>query len=373
MKQNLSPIRTKRKINSLYIHIPFCHHLCHYCDFPKMLYDEKMAFSYVDSLLNELDTYQIDKVETIYVGGGTPSALNIELLNKLFTRLQPLLIDGGEFSVEINPENTNKEKLELLKKYGVNRLSIGLQSSHPNILKILNRKHSFEDVENIVDIARKLVFSSINIDLIYGAPSQSIEMLQDDISKVLSLNPEHIAIYSLTFHPGTVFFLKGFCEQNQDDSRSYYDLILKELRNHGYQRYEVSNFAKPGFKSRHNLTYWRNEPYYGVGLGASGFIEGVRYDNTRNMTAYLKGQYRCAEEKIDQLEDEKYFWMLNLRLEDGFDINEYVSRYGKKLLEEREKTLTDAFNNALMIKSKGRIAPTDEGLMVLDRILLKII
>lgn len=338
-----------------------------------MLYDEKMAFLYLERLFLEIDSYNIEKVSTIYLGGGTPSSLNTEMLTLLLKKIRPFLDEGGEFSVEINVENTNFEKLQLLKSYSVNRLSIGVQSTNDAICKFLNRQHTFEDVKKVVKEARMLGFYSINLDLIYGISLQSKKVLQTDIDNLLSLHPEHISIYSLTVHPNTVFYLKGINEQNQDDSRDDYDLILNSLRKAGYDRYEISNFAKPGFRSRHNLTYWLNEEYYGVGMGASGYVDGVRYDNTRNMCKYLQGFYRSSEEKITIEDEEKYFWMLNLRLEDGFEIQEYVNRFGTELLLKREETLHDEINNGLMIKLKNRIKLGDDGLMILDRILLKII
>ncbi|MDD3207319.1 MAG: radical SAM family heme chaperone HemW [Bacilli bacterium] len=373
MNKHLSPIRTKTKNNALYVHIPFCHHLCHYCDFTKMLYDEKMAFSYLDNLLEEIDSYQIDKVDTIYVGGGTPSSLSIELLKKLLDKISPLINQGGEFTFEVNVENIDFEKLTLLKKYGVNRLSIGVQSTDDAILKSLNRQHSFRDVEKVVSQARQMGFHNLNLDLIYGVPLQSKAVLRKDLKRLISLNPEHISIYSLTIHSGTVFYLKGITEQNEDDSRNHYDLILEFLRSKGYDRYEVSNFAKPGFFSRHNLTYWRNKEYYGVGLGASGYVMGIRYENTRNMSKYLKGVRRQSEEFVSLEDDEKYYWLLNLRLEQGFAIDEYLQRYGQEILDRRLAILHDAIKDKLVLKSNGRIRLSDEGIMILDRILLKII
>lgn len=338
-----------------------------------MLYDEKMAFSYIDNLLNEIDSYHIDKVDTIYVGGGTPSSLSIALLKKLLDKISPLINQSGEFTFEINVENIDFEKLILLKKYGVNRLSIGVQSTDDEILKSLNRQHSFRDVERVVNQARQIGFDNLNLDLIYGVPSQSEMILMKDLKRIINLYPEHISIYSLTIHPGTVFYLKNVTEQNEDDSRTHYDLILKFLRSAGYERYEVSNFAKPGFFSRHNLTYWRNHEYFGVGLGAAGYVEGIRYENTRNMNKYLKGGRRQSEEFITLDEEEKYYWLLNLRLEQGFVIDDYQYRYGQELLDKRLAILHDAINDKLVLKSNGRIRLSDEGIMILDRILLKII
>ncbi|HOC80951.1 MAG TPA: radical SAM family heme chaperone HemW [Bacilli bacterium] len=373
MKKTSAQTKTNPKIDSLYIHIPFCHHLCHYCDFPKMLYDEKMAFSYLEHLFQELDSHRINQVKTIYVGGGTPSALSDSLFERLLQRLRPVLADGGEFSIEANVESLSDQKLLMMKSYGVNRLSIGVQSTDDDILASLNRKHSYEDVKRVVARARQTGFDNINLDLIFGIPSQSERTLKKDLKRLLALKPAHLSLYSLSVHPGTIFFLRGVKEQGEDDSRKHYDLILKNLRKSGYVRYEVSNFAKPGFSSRHNQTYWQNREYYGVGLGASGFVHGVRYDNTRSLTKYLAGQYRQSEEIIAKDEDEKYYWMLNLRLASGFLISDYVQRYGRELFETRLVALNDAIKSGLLIKNIDRIYLSDDGMMILDRILLTII
>lgn len=365
--------KTKNKVKSLYIHIPFCHHLCHYCDFAKLFYDENLANKYLEVLFHEIDAYQIKKVETIYLGGGTPSSLNISQLERLLKKVSPLLDQDGEFSFELNVENTNLEKLRLLKRYGVNRLSIGAQSTNDEILQSLNRRHTFKEVQDLYFLARQEGFNNINLDLIYGAPHQSKEILQRDLENLIKLSPEHLAIYELSIHPNTVFYLNGVVSLDEDEGREQYDLILKTLRENGYERYEIANFAKPHYRSRHNLTYWRNNEYYGCGLGAHGFINKVRYQNTKSLTKYLNGEFIYEQELLSLSEDEKYFWLTNLRLEKGFQIEEYCLRYGKKRFHVRINELkqTSLFN--YVIKSNQQVRLNDEGLMLLDYLLVEII
>jgi oxygen-independent coproporphyrinogen-3 oxidase len=338
-----------------------------------MLYDEKMAFEYLDALFLEIDLYKIDSVKTLYIGGGTPTALPPSLLEKLLKKVRPFLDQDGEFTVEINVENATDEKLAILKNNGINRLSIGVESTSDRILRLLNRRHTFKQAQELVRKAKAMGFVSINVDLIYGLPTQTKKHLIDDLNNLLALDPEHLSVYSLTVHPGTVFYLNGIKEQDEDQSRDHYDLILKTLRKAGYRRYEVSNFAKPGHESRHNLTYWRNEEYYGVGLGAAGYVDNVRYENTRSLTAYLKHTFRLNEEKVDTREKEKYFWILNLRLEEGFLISDYYREFGEKALERHMRTIEEAICDGLMIKTNDRIRLTDGGLMLLDRLLVKLI
>jgi len=371
--KQLANTKTTRIIDSLYIHIPFCQHICHYCDFPKMLFDDNFARQYLEAMFAELDSYAIERVATIYVGGGTPSSLPVDLLEKLLARIATLLKEGGEFTFEVNVENATIEKLEILKRFGVNRLSVGIESTDDDILKDLNRHHTFAQAVALIEAARLIGFASMNVDLIYGLPGQDEEGLKRDLRNLIALGVEHISTYALSVNPGTVFFARGVKEQDQDDSRRDYDLILSTLREAGYERYEVSNFAKEGFQSRHNLTYWRDDEYYGVGLGASGYIAGVRYDNTRSLKCYLERNYRSRSETISLDEDEKYYLMLNLRLRDGFEKADYLARYGYRFEEKHALAIKSAISDGLMLISDDRIRLSDEGLMILDRILLELI
>ncbi|MDY0100924.1 MAG: radical SAM family heme chaperone HemW [Bacilli bacterium] len=373
LKAKTKSQKTTNKINSLYIHIPFCEHLCHYCDFAKLFYDENLANKYLDVLFSEIDSYQIKKVKTIYIGGGTPSSLNISQLEKLLKKVTPFLSAGGEFSFELNVENITLEKLKLLKFYGVNRLSIGVQSTNLEILKSLNRQHSFVEVEKNYYLARELGFNNISLDLIYGTPKQNIEILEKDLENLLKLNPEHLSIYELSIHPNTVFYLNNIKPLDEDESRKQYNLILKILRNRGYKRYEIANFAKPNYQSKHNLTYWQNKNYYGVGLGAHGYIKNLRYQNTKSLTKYLKGEIIYEKEILSLEDEEKYFWITNLRLEEGFKIDEYISRYGKKRFQRRIDQLKQTGLFKYMIKSNNQVRLNDDGLMLLDYLLIEII
>lgn len=356
---------------SLYIHIPFCEHICHYCDFPKLQYFTYLAKKYLAKLKEELDGYAINhRLDTIYIGGGTPTALEDDLFEELLKMVQPYLKGVKEFTVEANPESLIHSKLVLLKKYGVNRISLGVESTDERILKLLNRHHTFEDVKNVIKSARELGFSNINVDLILGLPQVDKKLLSMDIDRLIALGVEHISCYSLTIHPHTKFYLDGFKEVSDDFSRELYDLIADKLKEAGYVHYEVSNWAKPNYYSLHNMTYWKDEQYYGIGLGASGFIGKYRYRNTYSITKYNDGAFLDSRELVTYEDDKTYYIMLSLRTIFGLSFEEYQKRFGEDFLTEHQKSI-DSFLEQGLAKIEGEhLIPTYEGMMILDQMIL---
>lgn len=361
-------------ISSLYIHIPFCAHICAYCDFSKVLYDEKWAFSYIEELKKEVLSYSLEKnqLKTIYIGGGTPTCLKKELLEDLLSFLCPYLEKDGEFTIEGNPENITDELLAILKAKGINRISLGMESSSEKYLSMMGRKHSYQDVKNAVELIKKWGFENISVDLIYALPGEKLSDLRKDISAMLALNIPHLSAYSLTINPGTSFYNKGYKEMNDSLEADMYDLLLSSFREAGYERYEVSNFAKPPFYSRHNLTYWHDEEYYGCGLGASGYVNGIRYTNTRSLNVYLKGIYRAEEEKLSiesQLED---FFLTNLRLETGFTKKVFEQRFGYSFFSKFSTPFLKLQNEGLINENFDSVFVSDKGMLLLDRVLLEL-
>lgn len=365
-------MKTKNKPNSLYVHIPFCSHICKYCDFTKLIYNDDFAKKYVDVLLCELDSYHIDKVETIYVGGGTPTSLNDVDLNRILMALKPHLASGGEFTVEANVENLSLNKLKILKNNGVNRLSIGVESTSDGMLIKMNRHHTFLMAKEVILLAKTLGFNNINVDLIYGLPNESLADLKNDLDNITALDVSHISIYSFIVEKGSIFYNEGIKEQNEEDSRLYYDFILSYLRKCGYKRYEISNFAKDNMFSRHNLTYWKNKQYYAIGLGASGYIADERYTNTTSLKKYLNHEF---VETIDYLNPSVYledFLLTNLRLEDGFKKEDFKAIFGIDFETKFKDVLPLLKKNSLVKDTKESIMLTDEGLILLDYVLVKL-
>lgn len=357
-------------VDSLYIHIPFCDHICPYCDFPKVIYNPQWAFSYLDSLFFELDSLKINKVKTIYIGGGTPSSLSCDSLESLLKKVRPLLKEDYEFSFEANPDSLTKQKIALLAKYDVNRVSLGVQSTLDKNLSFLGRKHSFIDVSECVKNLKEAGISNINCDIIYAYKGLTITDLGKTIDDLLSLDLTHISAYSLILEKGTIFDIRGYKEENEDDCANQYEYILNRLRKEGYDRYEFSSFCKNNKKCLHNLSYWKNKEYYAIGLGASSYIGNKRYKNTLNLSSYLRKDYSRVEEIVTNKDLYEYFLLTNLRLEEGFSIDRFEAIFGKeKTLELLGKT-NKLLKDGLLIKEKNILRCSDRGLLLLDQVLL---
>lgn len=325
-------------MQSVYIHIPFCETICTYCDFCKMYYHSTFVPSYLHALKKEIDEYyQGEKIKTIYIGGGTPSVLSTTELEQLFDILKTFHLDETlEFTFECNIENITREKLEILKKNKVNRLSIGVETFDKKFLFYLNRHHTKEEVAEKIKIARECGFDNINIDLIYAIPGQTLKNLRKDLDCFLELDIEHISTYSLMIEPHTILGVSKEESISEDLDYKMYELINQVLKEHGYDHYEVSNFARTGYESKHNLVYWNNENYYGFGLGASGYIKNTRYTNTRSLTEYIHGNYRKEKEILNEKEILENEFILGFRKLRGISKQQFFEKYQMKL-EEIEK------------------------------------
>ena len=348
----------ERKTNALYIHIPFCTHICSYCDFPKVLYDTKWVMRYIECLKKEILSYGISSYQTIYIGGGTPSSLKEEELESLLSFLCPFLEKDYEWTIECNIENTTLEKLKLFKKYGVNRLSFGVQTFQEDLLKKMNRYHHKEDVFHVIEMAKSLGFTNINVDFIYGFENEKVEDVLNDLKIFASLDVPHISIYALTIHPNTIFGIEHHQEAEDELSRTFYDVIVNWLEEHGYNRYEVSNFARPGYESKHNQVYWTLGEYLGFGLAAHSFVDGKRIANSSCFEKYLSQKNAHRTHVVSQDEVKEEFVMLALRTREGIDLKKYQKQFGVDLLEEKKdeivelKNFIDIKDGHLVIKPK---------------------
>ena len=317
-------------VESCYIHIPFCSHICSYCDFSKMYYHENWCKRYLIALEKEIDLYyQGEELSTIYIGGGTPSSLSLSELEQLFLILRKLKRKKDcEFTIECNVENITKEKLEFFLKEGVNRISIGVQSSHTKILKYLERPYTKEEIISVISLVKQVGFSNINVDLMYAIPIEREEDLEEDIIFFLNLDVPHISTYSLMIEDHTKLKNQNVKPISEETDFRMYHTIHQRLTSYGYKHYEISNFAKEGYASRHNLTYWRNQEYYGFGLGASGFVRNVRYENTKSFQEYERETYRKEEDTLSRQLDMENEIMLGLRTIEGISKEEFLKKYG---------------------------------------------
>ncbi len=360
-------------ISSVYIHIPFCNSICSYCDFCKVVYNDDWIKPYFKRLEEEIDNaYMGEELKTLYIGGGTPTCLSIEELKELFKIISKFKKSKDiEFSIEANINDLEEEKLKLLYENGVNRLSIGIESFNSDKLKFMNRNSDFKEAKKRIDLARKIGFKNINLDLMYAIPGENIKVLQKDLQLFLKLKPEHISTYSLMIEKNTLVGLNKIKPIEEDRDAKMYETICKTLKKAGYIHYELSNFAKKDKESKHNLTYWNNLEYYGFGCGASGFVAAVRYENTKSLTEYLKGNFissKALMSKVDNMENEL---ILGLRKIDGVSLTEFFDKYEENM--QNIFPLKPLIKSGELIYKNNRIYINPKKLYVMNEILIKLI
>lgn len=363
-----------KEADSIYIHIPFCEHVCSYCDFPKLFSNEKMQKAYISALEKDLsETVPSGTYKTMYLGGGTPTALSDALFSSFLAFLKARYTISGEFTSEANPESMSLTKAMIMKENGVNRVSMGLQSINPEVLRILDRP--LDSPLSFRKAKRNLIkagIDNISADFIYGVKCEKEEDLEKEIRFIRDEELNHVSFYALQIEPHTrLYASKGVCKDD-DALRAEYDLIRRELLKIGLARYEVSSFSRAGYQSRHNLTYWHQDPYYGVGLGATGFYNHVRRVRTAVFKAYCSGENLvCGQTKETPSDEEFDFLMLGLRLDEGISLKEYASRFDKDFLKEYKDAIKK-LSYRLVIKD-GRVRVRKDDIYVLDSILIELL
>lgn len=356
----------------LYIHIPFCKHLCSYCDFCKFINQEKNMTDYVSNLIIDLSKIKNKKLKTVFIGGGTPSYLDYSNLKRLLTYINNNFQIEEEFTIEANPDSLDEEKIKLFKDCNVNRISLGVESTNLKTLEFLNRKHTNQDVINAVNLLKKYGINNINLDFIYGVFFETKEDILKNIEFASRLDVTHISYYSLQVEKGTKLYLLKENVLDDDTLASMYEYILNELEKRGYFRYEVSNFSKIGYQSKHNKAYWRNYNFYGVGLNSSGFTYPNRYKITSNLLNYLNRRNLIEENIIeDENSNEFNYLMLNLRLVEGFDLAEYNKLFKKDFFQEYEKEYSK-IKEFFQVKN-NRLSVKREHLYILDELLVSLL
>lgn len=315
-------------INHLYIHVPFCRNICYYCDFCHSVYNKDLVSKWLKQVSKEIIDKCKNQYKTIYIGGGTPNSLDNDELDALLSFIQPYSNQCTEYTIELNPECFNIEQINLFKKYHINRFSIGIESTHDDELKILNRKHSYQDAVNLIKILKNNGFNNISIDLMYSLPNQTMEDLSSMINNILDLDIPHISIYSLTIEDNSVFGKKGIKNLDEEQEGIMYEYIHNKLTSHGYIHYEVSNFSKKGFESKHNFGYWDYDDYLGISLSASSKIGNHRYTTTRSFYKYLDNYSNKDEDLLLSLKDliiENT--MMSLRTNKGISLTDFKFKY----------------------------------------------
>jgi oxygen-independent coproporphyrinogen III oxidase len=360
-------------MDAVYVHIPFCKSICSYCDFCKVLYCEDWVNKYLVALENEIqERYNGEIIKTLYIGGGTPSALNSNALINLFKIIKRLkLASNYEFTFECNINDITEDLLSYLKLNGVNRLSIGIESFDKNKLTFMHRQNTFKDTQSKISLCRKIGFTNINLDLIYGIPKETIHVLKHDLRLINKLHPEHISTYSLIIEDNTLIGITKMIPIDEDTDYEMYYTICQFLKHHGYKHYEVSNFCLNNFESLHNTNYWLNKEYYGFGLGASGYIGNIRYDNTRSLTAYLQGKYLLKENLLSKEEDMDNYVMLGFRLLKGINLTDFYERYQVKF--EEHYHIQKLLDEGHLIYNDDYLKINPQEIYIMNEILVKII
>jgi putative oxygen-independent coproporphyrinogen III oxidase len=363
-------------IHSAYIHIPFCQQICHYCDFNKMFLKDQPVNQYLESLEQEmiltLKEAPTDRIDTIFVGGGTPTALSEEQLLILTESIKRQLPshENTEYTFEANPGDLNLEKFHILKNAGVNRISFGVQTFNEDLLKRIGRTHKPEDVFQSIRWAKQAGFTNISIDLIYGLPEQTLEDFAETLNIAFSLDIPHFSGYSLIIEPKTVFYnqmRQGKLKLvGEDIEAKMYALLMEKMELNGYTQYEISNFSKEGYESKHNLTYWNNEYYFGFGAGAHSYVNGLRRANYGPLKKYmepLENKFLPIMEehhvsKLERMEEEMF---LGLRKIKGVSIKEFETKYSVSLLEHFSTAISDSKTRGLIDITEGHIHLTKQG------------
>lgn len=366
---------------SLYIHIPFCISKCSYCSFTSFKYDFLSAEKYLKALELEIcirffeKAFKKQKVNTIFVGGGTPTVLDDELIKKLFLILDEYfyLNDVSEFTVESNPNTLSKQKLKILKDFGVNRLSIGVQACQRRLLEILQRAHDYEHVIHSFELVRGVGFDNVNVDLIFGIPTQTLEEWEQSLKNIIDLQPEHIACYNLQLEEGTVLLervRKGELESCHEELElKMYNRAIEMLVKEGYVHYEISNFSKPSYECKHNLCYWYNDDYAGVGLAAHSHVCGERLSNTDDLKLYveklMKGtlplQERILLSKQDMMSETVF---MGLRLINGVNLKNFYDKFNINLTDVWPDQLDKLLSEGLVKISGDYLRLTKKGLPI---------
>lgn len=360
-------------IKSMYIHIPFCNKICSYCDFPKVFSNKDIIYKYLTVLEKEIkEVYKNEKLKTIYIGGGTPSALSLEQLEKLLKIINNLNISSlEEYTIEANFDSIDLKKIDLCKKYGINRISFGLETTNKKHLKLLNRDLDTKKVKEIISYCKNIGLNNINIDLMYGLPGETIEDVNKDLDFILSLDIPHISTYSLILEEHTKLFIDGTDYIEEDLDYKMYENVRKKLKDKGYTQYEISNFSKENYESRHNLTYWNNEKYYGVGLGASSYIGNERRSNTRSINKYLEGKYLFDKEVLSIDDKCTYEMILGLRKTKGVDKDKFYRTYHCTISEKFD--IMDLLDKGFLKENKKYIFIPEDKLYIENEILLSFV
>ena len=372
--------------SSIYIHIPFCATKCYYCAFNTYTFHKEQAKAYLTALRTEMELYasETDPLQTIFIGGGTPSILSANALAQLFTDIQQhfQITPDAEITVECNPGTVDNEKLTVMKANGVNRLSFGLQAMQDEILKQLGRIHTVTEFLESYHLARENEFENINIDLIFALPDQTMKAWHHTLNEVVSLEPDHISAYNLVMEETTPFYEAWQAGElllpTEDTEADMFQYTIETLTTHGYTHYEICNFAKPNHYAKHNLVYWNNQPCIGLGAGASGYVNGVRYTNIRGIAPYIntlskRNKPIADTERLTGNAEKAETLMLALRKREGISLEDYQNRFGEEIETAFADILKKWIDLQLLERTATHLRLTHRGRFLANEVLIELI
>ena len=377
--------RPHKTASSIYIHIPFCATKCYYCAFNTYTFHKEQAKAYLQALRTEIALYaaETEPLQTIFIGGGTPSILSANALAQLFTDIHQhfRITSDAEITVECNPGTVDTEKLSIMRDNGVNRLSFGLQAMQDETLKQLGRIHAVAEFRQSYQLARENSFENINIDLIFALPEQTMEMWHDTLNGVIALAPDHISAYNLVMEEATPFYESWQAGElhlpTEDTEADMFQYTIETLTMHGYEHYEICNFAKPDRHARHNLVYWNNRPCIGLGAGAWGYINGVRYSNIRGIAPYIKqlsdrNKPIADTERLTGHAEKAETLMLALRKREGISVEAYQDRFGEEIEVVFGSILKKWMDLGLLERTATHLRLTARGLFLANEVFVEL-
>ncbi|MFH1359487.1 MAG: radical SAM family heme chaperone HemW [Candidatus Omnitrophota bacterium] len=368
------------KTKSLYIHIPFCKKKCYFCSFVISVGSEHYADDYLACLNKEAQRYRGERIATLYIGGGTPSRLQPNQLKQMidFIKHNFKFSRRCEFTIEVNPDDIDVDKARCIKDLGINRVSLGAQSFNQSTLKYLGRTHSSSDNERAFRILRKVGFRNINLDLIYGFPHQTPEEIKNDVRRLTELESEHVSLYTLTIEEKSRFHIKKIQLPSQEIQAKQYVLVKKLLQEAHFHQYEVSNFAKKGKESKHNLIYWSGGNYIGLGVGAHSHLDGRRFWNVSGLHPYMRlvkndQQPLEGQERLTSYEQFLECLCFGLRMNKGVDLLSLEKRFHCVLDKKRRELVDHLTTSQYLRKERHHLKATNRGQLVLDEICARLI
>lgn len=356
---------------SAYVHIPFCEQICAYCDFFRCGYNSFLAKQWLDVMLNEIDTLKLSNLKTLYIGGGTPTSLENPMMEILLSKLKPSLSNGVEYTMEANVSHLNDEKLSLITRYGVNRISLGIQSFQDALLERIGRTHRQKDILPCLERIHRHGIHNISIDLIYGLPNQSLEMWKQDLAYAINLPITHISLYALTIEENSRFAREGVEPADEDLEADMYEEACHFLELHGFEQYETSSFARNKCYSQHNLSYWNYDDFYGIGCGASGKMNHCRYDNTKSFVEYLEKGASPTMISLT-LEEERFeMVMMSLRKKTGLNRLLYRQRFNSDVYDDYQEIIDCNVLKGNLVMDEVTLCATTKGFPILNDILVE--